>query len=633
VIGGVMVHPVVRRARLLLPVIERHAADLVGRSDADLAAVVRALRRRVSGRETLGSVLPELFAAVCEAYRRVVGGLPHEVLVVAGVAMQRGAVTRLPLGADAAVASLFPTALFALAGTGVHVVSGPSASPAEVTGRLAPVFDRLGLSVGVLAEPYALEARRVAYAADATYGAHDQFGYDYLRDNLAWGPDEVVQRGQHFAVVQETDIVLLREARPLLLITGPDEAADARYNVIAQLAPMFEAAVERSTPGRGRQLTAAERARMAELVGPDGPSDQLMQDLARALQARERYRAGEHYVVRDGQLRAADRVTGGPSDRRYPTGIQQALEAKEGLPLSPARVDLARTTPRALFGRYGHLCGTYTDPDADAVRLQRLYHLPVADAATGALPAATNADSDEHQDRWIEFDQVLDEQQDRIYAIRRAVLTGSGRPFDTRRLLDTATDNIVTRYCLPTAAPDSCDLDGLSASLKELYGDRIRIRISAADVADSAALATRCRDEAHRCYQDRVNELGLDAFAELEQMVGIAVIDRVWRDHLAKMDNLQDLVDGTDRLSYLANYRLAATNEFRAMQEKLEHDVVRFVMNLEVEVRQEDDPPTPSLEEPHYPAHSQLSPRVRHSATPTPKRKRVRWPWQKRGYP
>jgi preprotein translocase subunit SecA len=628
-----MMHPVVTRARVLLPVIERHAADLVARSDAGLAAVVPALRQRVSTRETLSGVLPELFGAVCEAYRRAVGVLPHEVLVVAGVAMQRGAVARLPLGADAAVASLFPAALFALAGTGVHVVSGPSASPADVAGRLGPVFDRLGLSVGVLAEPYELEARRVAYMADVTCGAHDQFGYDYLRDNLAWGADEVMQRGQHYAVVQETDIVLLREARPPLVITGPDEAADARYELIAELASMFEAAVERAAPGLGRQLTADERARMAELVGPDGPSDQLMQDLARALEARERHRAGEQYVVRDGQLRAADRVTGRPSDRRYPSGIQQALEAKEGLPLSPARVDLARITSRALFGRYGHLCGTYTDPDADAVRLQRLYHLPVVDAATGVLPTATDADSDEHeyQDQWMEFDRVLDEQQDRIYAIREALLTGSARPFDTRRLLDKAIDNLVARYCLPTTAPDSWDLDGLGASLEQLYGGRTRTHSSTADLADSAALATRCRGDADRRYQERVEELGPGAFAELEQKVGLAVIDRVWRDHLAKMDNLQDLVDGTDWLSYLADYRLAATNEFTAMQEELEHDFVRFVMNLEVEVRQEDDPPASSPDEPQYPAHSQLLPRVRYRATPTPARKRLRWPWQKRG--
>jgi preprotein translocase subunit SecA len=230
---GSMAH----RDRLLLRAIARHAAPPASGVDVDLAGLAAAMRQRLAVGQGLDAVLPEAFGAMCEAYRCMTGHGPGQVLILAGLALHRGAVAQLAPGEDVAVAAAFPALLRALDGGGVHVVTGPSSEAGALAERVGPLLETFGLSVGVLelspttgAPP--LERRRSAYAADVTFGDYRDFGYDYLRDNISH-PGETVQTRMRCAFVMEADAVLLGQAFAPLMIEGVTNGNDPTAAAVA----------------------------------------------------------------------------------------------------------------------------------------------------------------------------------------------------------------------------------------------------------------------------------------------------------------------------------------------------------------------------------------------------------------
>jgi preprotein translocase subunit SecA len=495
--------------RLLLASIERHADRLAasgpGGDSPDLATAMRLLNREQDRRDP-DDVLAEAFGAVCEAYHRTMGHKPGQACILAGLALHRGTITPVGSRDDAVVAATFAAAVWALDGGGVHVVTGPSEPPQAVAGRMRPLLQCLGLSVGVLpvSGPGAPDwaARRAAYAASVTVGDRREFGFDYLRDNLAWERDETVQRDLRCAIVLEADAVLLGEAKVPLVISGPD---------------------------------------------PD----------------------------------------------------------------APVRVSLAEITVCALFRRYQRLAGIYADPNADAAGFNDLYRLPIVQEATGgrvhggsgvrrllhragrtfaAGPVGPRWGTGETDRRTLRYVQVVDDQRDEIYALRRAVLDGIRPPRHTERILIDLVAGLVTQHCPPTAPPAAWNLPALCACLEELYPTRLDPGDLAAQAVDHASLAARCRQDAQAVYGDRVSELGVVAFAELERQVELAVIDRCWRKHLAELTDLWRAVETVDEHS-LRRYQLGAAAAFQAMRDTIDREVVGYLFHLEIQVEEVPDTP------------------------------------------
>jgi preprotein translocase subunit SecA len=600
--------------RALLALIERHADILAAGRGVDLPDLAAAMRRPAVGRG-LEDRLPEAFGAVCEAYRRAVGGRPGRAFVLAGLALRRGTVAPVALEDDAAVAAMFPASMWALTGGGVHVVTGPSEPAEVVAARIGPVLERLGLSVGVLPLSRAgrsdVAERRAAYAADITVGDYHEFGYDYLRDNLSY-PGETVQRDLRYAVVLQADAVLLGDAFTPLVIAGPDPDSDAHFERVARAAAAHERAVaQRST---GEPTSAARPARTPPSGPPDlDPADRFSADVARAVEARQRYRLGEDYLVRDGRLVLLERATGRLlPDNLFDQGIHQAIEDKEGLALSPALQTLAEISVGALFRRYQRLAGVYADPNADTARFTRLYRLPVvrvgpsgpapagwgirrllhrAGATSTTVPARPPRYTRESDRLNLRYEQIFDHQQDEIYAARQAILHGVRPPQHTRETLTDLVAGLVSQHCPPTAPPAAWDLPGLGAGLAELYPTLLDPSDVATHAVDHATLAALCRRDAERVYDDRVAELGIDVFAAMERQIGLAVIDQCWRKHLADLADLTKALKATDHRARLRRYQVAAAGAFRAMRDTLNREVIQDVFNFEVEF--EEVPPTP----------------------------------------
>ena len=366
-------------------------------SDEQLRAKTEEFRARLAQGEELDRLLPEAFAAVREAARRSLGMRHFDVQLIGGMTLHHGKIAEMRTGEGKTLVATLPAYLNALPGTGVHIVTVNEYLAQRDADWMAPVFRFLGLTVGVIKSGQSSEEKRAAYACDITYGTNNEFGFDYLRDNLAFRLEDRAQRGLAYAIVDEVDSILIDEARTPLIISGPAEESTELYIKINQLAPRLKR--QESEEGEGdywadeksRQVhlsdagheRAEELFTEAGLLEPgeslyDAANIRLMHHLNAALRAHALYHRDVEYIVRNGEVIIVDEFTGRTMPgRRWSDGLHQSIEAKEGVRVREENQTVASITFQNYFRMYSKLAGMTGTADTEAFEFQQIYGLEV----------------------------------------------------------------------------------------------------------------------------------------------------------------------------------------------------------------------------------------------------------------
>ncbi|MFD9735532.1 preprotein translocase subunit SecA [Umezawaea sp. NPDC059074] len=379
-----------KRLRNIAAHINNLEDEVVELTDAELREKTNEFRKRYADGESLDELLPEAFAVVREGAKRTLGQRPFDVQLMGGAALHLGQISEMRTGEGKTLTSVLPTYLNALAGEGVHVITTNdylAKRDAEWMGR---VHRFLGLTVGVILSELTPEQRRVAYNADITYGTNNEFGFDYLRDNMAWSLDECVQRGHYFGLVDEVDSILIDEARTPLIISGPADQSSRWYLEFARLSPLLKKDVHYEVDERKRTVGISE-------IGVTFIEDQLGIEnlyeaantplvgyLNNALKAKELFTKDKDYIVRDGEVMIVDEFTGRVlAGRRYNEGMHQAIEAKERVEIKAENQTLATITLQNYFRLYKKLGGMTGTAETEAAEFHQTYKL-------GVVPIPTN---------------------------------------------------------------------------------------------------------------------------------------------------------------------------------------------------------------------------------------------------
>ncbi|MGD0554534.1 MAG: preprotein translocase subunit SecA [Streptosporangiaceae bacterium] len=368
--------------------------EFVAMSDDELQAMTEEFRQRYADGETLDELLPEAFAAVREAARRTLGQRAFDVQLMGAAALHMGNIAEMRTGEGKTLTGVFPAYLNAISGDGVHVITTNdylAKRDAEWMGR---VHRFLGLEVGVILADQQPAERRKQYEADITYGTNNEFGFDYLRDNMAWSLEECVQRGHNFAIVDEVDSILIDEARTPLIISGPAEQNSRWYTEFAKISPRlrrgedgegdYEVDEKKKTVG----ILESGITKVEDWLGIDNLYDpvntHLVSFLNNAIKAKELFKRDKDYVVMNGEVMIVDEFTGRIlHGRRYNEGMHQAIEAKEGVTIKDENQTLATITLQNYFRLYEKLAGMTGTAMTEANEFHQIYKL-------GVVPIPTN---------------------------------------------------------------------------------------------------------------------------------------------------------------------------------------------------------------------------------------------------
>ncbi|MEZ7129362.1 preprotein translocase subunit SecA [Nonomuraea sp. AD125B] len=375
--------------------------DFTSLSDAELRALTDEFKQRYADGETLDDLLPEAFATVREAARRVLGQRPYDVQIMGGANLHMGNISEMKTGEGKTLTCALPSYLNALSGKGVHVVTVNdylARRDAETIGR---IHRFLGMEVGCIVSGQQPDERRKQYEADITYGTNNEFGFDYLRDNMAWSLEECAQRGHNFAIVDEVDSILIDEARTPLIISGPGEQSGKWYQEFAKIVPRLRRGVEAKNPGeestgdyivdekkRTVGILEAGVEKVEDWLGIDNlykpEHTHLVGFLNNALKAKELFKRDKDYIVSEGEVLIVDEFTGRVlHGRRYNEGMHQAIEAKEGVKIKDENQTLATVTLQNYFRLYDKLAGMTGTAATEANEFHQTYKL-------GVVPIPTN---------------------------------------------------------------------------------------------------------------------------------------------------------------------------------------------------------------------------------------------------
>ena len=359
--------------------------DIEKMSDASLADKTSEFKDRIAKGETLDSILPEAFAVVREASKRVLGLRHFDVQLTGGCVLHRGKIAEMRTGEGKTLVATLPAYLNALTGKGVHVVTVNEYLARRDSQEMGRVYNFLGLSVGLIVHGLDFPERKAAYAADITYGTNNEFGFDYLRDNMVVGLDQMVQRPLNYAIVDEVDSILVDEARTPLIISGPGEKSTDLYKVLARVVAQLVEGEDYTVDEKLKTAAPTEVgiAKAEKMLGVSNMyageasidfSHQLMQALkAKAIMHRDR-----DYVVKDGEVIIVDEFTGRLMfGRRFSEGLHQAIEAKEGVKVERESQTLATITFQNYFRMYNKLSGMTGTAKTEEQEFQKIYGLDV----------------------------------------------------------------------------------------------------------------------------------------------------------------------------------------------------------------------------------------------------------------
>ncbi|MGH8533550.1 MAG: DEAD/DEAH box helicase, partial [Gammaproteobacteria bacterium] len=366
-------------------------------NDAQLAAKTQELRDRYGHGEALDDLLPEAFAAVREVGRRVLDMRHFDVQIIGGMVLHAGKIAEMRTGEGKTLVATLAAYLNALTGNGVHIVTVNDYLARRDAQWMGRIFEFLGMSTGVVVPGLSQAERQAAYGADITYGTNNEFGFDYLRDNMAFSKADRVQRGLKFAIVDEVDSILIDEARTPLIISGPTEDRSDLYVRVDKLIPKLTRQHEENGPGdytvdeKAKQayLTEQGHERVEQLFAQAGLLQEseslysagniaLMHHIGSALRAHVLFHKDVEYIVRDNEIIIVDEFTGRTMPgRRWSEGLHQAIEAKEGVAIQNENQTLASITFQNYFRLYHKLSGMTGTADTEAYEFQQIYGLEV----------------------------------------------------------------------------------------------------------------------------------------------------------------------------------------------------------------------------------------------------------------
>ncbi len=386
-----------RYVKSLNPILARIASyepALQAMDDATLSNQTVLFRERLANGETLDQLLPEAFATVREAAKRVLGQRHYDVQMIGGIVLHRGEIAEMRTGEGKTLVATLATYLNALPGEGVHVITVNDYLASRDADWMGRVYRFLGLTTGVIVPNLSDEERRAAYAADITYGTNNEFGFDYLRDNMKYERSQMVQRAFSMAIVDEVDSVLIDEARTPLIISGPtDDKSELYIGVDAIVKQLNEEDYEKDEKQKSIVLTedGTERAeRMLEAAGLlqganlyDFENTQVVHHLNQALRANAMFKRDTDYIVKDGKVVIIDEFTGRMMDgRRWSDGLHQAVEAKEGVQIEPENQTMASITFQNYFRMYPKLAGMTGTAATEAAEFYDIYKMNVVTIPT-----------------------------------------------------------------------------------------------------------------------------------------------------------------------------------------------------------------------------------------------------------
>ncbi|OKH71694.1 preprotein translocase subunit SecA, partial [Mycobacterium sp. SWH-M1] len=380
----------VKRLKGVADYVNTLSDDVEKLSDAELRAKTAAFKARLADGEDLDDLLPEAFAVAREAAWRVLNQRHFDVQVMGGAALHFGNVAEMKTGEGKTLTAVLPAYLNALTGKGVHIVTVNDYLAKRDAEQMGRVHRFLGLDVGVILSQLTPDERRTAYAADITYGTNVEFGFDYLRDNMALRLEDCVQRGFNYAIVDEVDSILIDEARTPLIISGPVDGSSNWYSEFARLAPLMEKDTHYEVDLKKRTVGVHEAgvAFVEDQLGIENlyeaANSPLVSYLNNALKAKELFERDKHYIVRNGEVLIVDEFTGRMLvGRRYNEGLHQAIEAKEQVEIKAENQTVATVTLQNYFRMYDKLAGMTGTAETEAAELHEIYKL-------GVVPIPTN---------------------------------------------------------------------------------------------------------------------------------------------------------------------------------------------------------------------------------------------------
>jgi preprotein translocase subunit SecA len=397
-------------------------SDFTAMSDAELRGMTDEFKKRFADGESLDDLLPEAFAAVREAARRTLGQRHFDVQLMGGAALHMGNIAEMRTGEGKTLVSTLPAYLNALTGQGVHVVTVNDYLAQRDSEWMGRIHHFLGLSVGCILAQMPAAERRKQYECDITYGTNNEFGFDYLRDNMAWSKEELVQRGHHFAVVDEVDSILIDEARTPLIISGPADQATKWYVEFARLAQRLRRGELESGTGdyevdeKKRTVGVLESGieKVEDWLGIENLYESvntpLVGYLNNALRAKELFKRDKDYVVMDGEVLIVDEHTGRMlHGRRYNEGMHQAIEAKENVQIKDENQTLATITLQNFFRLYEKLSGMTGTAMTEASEFDKIYKLGVVQIPTNRPMIRMDQSDLVYKTEEAKFDAVVED--------------------------------------------------------------------------------------------------------------------------------------------------------------------------------------------------------------------------------
>jgi preprotein translocase subunit SecA len=352
--------------------------------DSDFPVRTKQFKERIASGEPLDNLLPETFALCREAGRRTINMRHFDVQLIGGMVLHEGKIAEMKTGEGKTLVATLPVYLNALEGKGVHVVTVNDYLAKRDAGWMGPIYRLLGLSVGVIVHDLDDDERRAAYKCDVTYGTNNEFGFDYLRDNMKFDLADYVQREHHYAIVDEVDSILIDEARTPLIISGSSDESTDKYYKIDKVIPRLEPGADFEVDEKTRQATFTEsgNAKAEKLLGLENLYDpanmEFVHHLQQALKAHTLFKLDRDYVVKEGEVIIVDEFTGRlMPGRRWSDGLHQAIEAKEGVKIEKENQTLATITFQNYFRMYKKLAGMTGTAETEAAEFEKIYNLEI----------------------------------------------------------------------------------------------------------------------------------------------------------------------------------------------------------------------------------------------------------------
>jgi len=419
--------------------------------DDRLAAKIAEFRQRVDNGEPLDDLLPETFAVVREAGKRVLDMRPFDVQLMGGVILHEGRIAEMRTGEGKTLVATLPIVLNALTGRGVHLVTVNDYLARRDADWMGRLYRALGMSVGVIVHGMDDTERQASYRCDITYGTNNEFGFDYLRDNMKFRVEDMVQRDLHYAIVDEVDSILIDEARTPLIISGPAEESTSFYARVNSVIPFLKKDADYTVDEKARQVLLTEDAgipKLERLLSVDNLYDpgniEVLHHVNQALKAHILFHRDVDYMVKDGEVVIVDEFTGRlMPGRRWSDGLHQAVEAKEGVKIENENQTLATITFQNYFRMFDKLAGMTGTADTEAAEFQQIYKLAVTIVPTNQPMIREDLSDQIYRTEKEKFQAVLEEVKE-LHAQGRPALVGTVSIEKSERL-----SGLLTRHGVP----------------------------------------------------------------------------------------------------------------------------------------------------------------------------------------